>query len=187
MTPNEIKEFIKCKNNCTYFIETYCQIQHPIQGLVPFQLYNFQKDLLNAFQQHRFNITNKSRQVGLSTLSASYSLWLALFHKKKTIIIISIKDEDSMEFLKKIKTAYDGLPEFLKDDLVLNNQHKLEFSTGSVINSVASGSSAARGRTPSLLIIDECVAGDTLIKVKNKITGEELSLSIEDFYRMNHG
>lgn len=155
LTKQEIAEFAKCKTNVEYFIENYCLIQHPIQGLVPFKLYDFQKDILKSFYQHRFNISNKSRQVGMSTITASYALWLALFHKKRSIIIISIKDEDAKEFLKKIKTAYYHLPKWMQGTVVQDNVHTLELDSGSVITSVASGSSAARGRTPSLLIIDE--------------------------------
>ena len=156
LTKEQIAEIVRCKRDPAFFIDKYCMIQHPIMGLVPFKLYPFQRQILQDFQAHRFNITNKARQTGLSTITANYALWMALFHKKRTIIIISIKDDDAKDFLKKIKTAFYNIPDWLKDEPVVNNEHTLELSTGSVISSVASGSSAARGRTPSLLIIDEC-------------------------------
>ena len=155
MTPEQVKEFVKCKKSVVYFIETYCKISHPDKGIVPFILYDFQKEILKKFQIHQYNIANKSRQVGLSTLTASYALWLALFHKNKSIIILSIKDEDAQEFLKKIKLAYEELPDWMTDEPLKNNAHNLKLSNGSSITSTSSNAQATRGRTPSLLIIDE--------------------------------
>ena len=148
-------EFAKCRADPIYFMETYCRVAHPTKGLVPFKLYDFQKRVVKDFLNNRFVIVNKSRQVGLSTVTSNYALWLALFFKNRTIKIISIKDNDAKDFLKKIKTSYSGLPEWLRDEPVVSNVHTLELTSGSVIESVASGSSAARGTSPSLLIIDE--------------------------------
>ena len=155
LTQHQIQEFTRSKLDPAYFIENYCLIEHPLLGMIPFKLYPFQKDILKAFETNKYNISNKSRQVGMSTLTSAYALWMAMFHKKRSIIIISIKDDDAKAFLKKVKTAYYNLPKWMKDDPVQDNVHTLELTSGSWIASVASGSSAARGRTPSLLIIDE--------------------------------
>ena len=178
----QILEIKKCKESIVYFIENYCYIQHPVEGVIPFKLYEFQREVLREFTSHRFNIVNKSRQIGLSTLTACYALWYALFHKNKTITIISIKDEDAKEFLKKIKLAFEMLPDWMSEEPIVNNVHTLHLTSGSIITSVASGSQAARGRAISLLIIDECVTGDTLIKVRNKTTGQIREIPISDLY-----
>ena len=155
MEDRYLVEFAKCRQDPVYFMETYCRVAHPTKGLVPFKLYDFQKRVVRDFLNNRFVIVNKSRQVGLSTVTSNYALWLALFFKNRTIKIISIKDNDAKDFLKKIKTSYNGLPQWLRDEPVVSNVHTLELTSGSIIESVPSGSSAARGTSPSLLIIDE--------------------------------
>lgn len=119
------------------------------------KLWGFQRKIVKAFLNERFVITNKSRQIGLSTITSLYCLWLALFHLDKRIVIISIKDKDAMEFLEKIHLAHSNLPDWMQDKLVTDNAHEMEFTTRSKIESVASSTQAARGRSINLLIVDE--------------------------------
>ena len=86
----QVQEIIKCGKDPNYFFETYVKIQHPTRGLIPFRMYDFQKDCINDFRGNRFNIVLKSRQQGLSTLSAAYATWLALFKREQNILIIAI-------------------------------------------------------------------------------------------------
>jgi phage terminase large subunit-like protein len=182
MTPNQIAEFVKCKRDCIYFIESYVKIEHQKRGVIPFKMHPFQKVIANKFVNGRWNITNKSRQTGISTITSAYALWLALFHKSKRILIVSITDQDAMIFLQKVKLAFDRLPDWMKDDPITDNAHELKLTSGSVVRSVASSKNAARGQSLSLLIVDECVGPDTKITVRNKKTGEIQNLSIEDFF-----
>ena len=69
------KEYIKCAQDPAYFMKKYCMIQHPIRGKIPFELYDFQEKSVNEFHQNRFNVILKARQLGISTLTAGYSLW----------------------------------------------------------------------------------------------------------------
>ncbi len=85
----QINEIIKCGKDPAYFINTYLKIEHPLKGLIPFKTYNFQDRCLNDFNTHRFNIILKSRQLGISTIVAAYSIWQALFYKNKNILIIA--------------------------------------------------------------------------------------------------
>ena len=88
---NIVKEIIKCGQDPVYFIDKYAKIQHPIKGLVPFKLYDFQKDLTASFTKERFNIINKGRQLGVSTLIAAFSAWMILFYKDKNIFYVEFK------------------------------------------------------------------------------------------------
>ena len=85
-TKAQVKEIIKCGKDANYFFEKYVMIQHPVKGLIPFKMYDFQKTCIDDFQEHRFNIVLKSRQQGLSTLSAAYALWLAIFKREQNIL-----------------------------------------------------------------------------------------------------
>ena len=95
----QIKEFYRCRKDCTYFIENYVKIEHQMHGVIPFNMYPFQKEIVKNFQKYRWNITNKSRQTGISTITSAFALWLALFNRNKKILVLSIKDQDAQIFL----------------------------------------------------------------------------------------
>ena len=71
----------------------YCYIQHPQRWRIQFNLYPFQEKVLKLFRDNPYSIVLKSRQLGLSTLSAGYSLWMMLFNKDKNILCIATKQE----------------------------------------------------------------------------------------------
>ena len=82
------KEYVKCANDPVYFLKKYCVVQHPIKGKIPFNLYEFQEKSISEFVTNRFNIILKARQLGISTLTAGYSLWMMTFHQDKNILVI---------------------------------------------------------------------------------------------------
>ena len=153
---NQVKELIKCGKDPSYFLKKYIKIQHPTKGLVRFETYPFQDDCLKDFVDHRFNIILKSRQLGISTLSAAYAVWLAYFYKDKNILIIATKLAVAQNFIKKVKTAIRGLPEWMNlTEVVGSNKQGVEFSNGSQIKAVPTSDDAGRSEALSLLIIDE--------------------------------
>jgi hypothetical protein len=152
----QVKELIKCGKDPSYFLKKYVKIQHPTRGLVKFDTYGFQDDCLNDFVKHRFNIVLKSRQLGLSTLSAAYAVWLAYFYKDKNILIIATKLAVAQNFIKKVKTAIRGLPSWMNlTEVVGSNKQGVEFSNGSQIKAVPTSDDAGRSEALSLLIVDE--------------------------------
>jgi hypothetical protein len=68
------KEYIKCAMDPVYFMRKYCIIQHPQRGKINFNLYDFQAQTLNDIVSNDFTVILKARQLGLSTLTAGYSL-----------------------------------------------------------------------------------------------------------------
>lgn len=150
-----IEEFKRCKESPTYFISNYIKVTHPVRGLVPFKLYPFQHDILDALEGNRFNILRKFRQAGCTTISAAYSLWMIVFQKHKQVVILSKGDAESTEVLDRIKIMYEELPSFIKPKMVEDNKHTMKLSTGSTIKSRPSGKQSGRSLAGSLLIIDE--------------------------------
>lgn len=152
----QVKEIIRCGKDPQYFMNKYCKIQHPTRGLIPFKTYPFQDDCVSDFNAHRFNIVLKSRQLGLSTVSAMYAVWMALYHRDKNILIIATKQAVAMNIVKKVKTAIAGLPSWLiLPQIKSSTKTWVEFSNGSSIKSIATSEDAGRSEALSLLIIDE--------------------------------
>ena len=152
----QVQEIIKCGKDANYFFETYVKIQHPMRGMIPFNMYDFQKDCIDDFNEHRFNIILKSRQQGLSTLAAAYSLWLAIFKKEQSILVIATKLKIAQNFIVKVKSMLRSLPKWLiLPEMVSNNKQEIVFNTGSQIKAIPTSEDAGRSESLSLLIVDE--------------------------------
>ena len=67
-------EYKRCSTDPIHFMRKYCIIQHPTQGKIYFNLFPFQETTLTQFSTNRYNIVLKSRQLGISTLTAGYAL-----------------------------------------------------------------------------------------------------------------
>jgi hypothetical protein len=156
------REYLKCASDPVYFMRKYCTIQHPTRGKVKFDLYPFQEKCLTEFKDNRYNIILKARQLGISTLSAGYSLWLMLFHNDKNVLVIATGKETAKNLVTKVRVMYEGLPQWLKTGTEEINKLSLRFKNGSQIKAIASNESAGRSEALSLLIIDEAAFIDKI-------------------------
>ena len=156
------KEYVKCAQDPAYFMKKYCMIQHPIQGKIPFELYDFQNKIVNEFQEHRMNVILKARQLGISTLTAGYSLWMMTFQQDKNILVIATKQEVAKNLVTKVRVMHANLPSWLKQRCVEDNKLNLRYRNGSQIKAVSSGPEAARSEALSLLILDEAAFIDKI-------------------------
>lgn len=179
------EEFKKCIADPIHFMKAWCKIQHPEKGKIKFNLYDFQERTLDEIRRNRFNVILKSRQLGISTLVASYILWKMIFKTDQNVLVIAIKANVAKNLITKIRVMYDNLPIFLKQTKCIeNNKMSLAFENGSKVKAVPSTADAGRSEALSLLVMDECVSGDTKITIKNKLTGEIRELPIKDYYDM---
>ena len=149
------EEYKKCLLDPIYFIRKYCLIQHPTRGKIPFNLYSFQEELINHFTQNSRNIILKNRQMGISTLSAAYALWLMLFHKDKFVIVIATKQDVAKNIITKVKVMHGNLPSWLKIKCTEDNKLGQTYINGSWIKAITTSSEdSGRSEGVSLLIID---------------------------------
>ena len=100
------REYVKCVESPQHFMRKYCTIQHPKRGKMKFDLYDYQDDMVNQFKSHRYNIILKSRQLGISTLSAGYSLWMMLFNADKNILVIAKDKDTAKNLVTKVRVMY---------------------------------------------------------------------------------
>jgi hypothetical protein len=149
------QEYIKCATDPVHFMKKYYMIQHPKRGRIQFNLYPFQEKVLRLFQKNTYNVVNKSRQLGISTLSSAYALWLMLFHKDKNILCIATKQETAKNMVTKVRFAYNNLPNWLKVKADEDNKLSLRLSNGSQIKAVGATADAGRSEAVSLLLLDE--------------------------------
>jgi len=136
-------------------MKNYVKIQHTVRGLIPFETYEFQDDCVKQFETNRFNIVLKSRQLGLSTVTAAYAVWFAIFKKDKNILVIATKLSTAMNFIKKVKIMLDGLPKWLLLTKFEPTKQAIRFDNGSQINAIPTSPDAGRSEALSLLIVDE--------------------------------
>ena len=149
------REYLKCASDSVYFMRKYCTIQHPQRGKIKFDLYDFQEKVLGEFLDNSYNMILKSRQLGISTLTAGYSLWTMLFNSDKNILVIATDKDTAKNLVTKVRVMYQGLPSWLKVKVDEDNKLSLVFSNGSRIKAVSSNTDAARSEALSILVLDE--------------------------------
>ena len=153
-------EYVKCAKDPVYFMKKYCLIQHPTKGKIPFKLFPYQEELTNDVQDNDRVIILKSRQLGISTLSAGYSLWMMLFHTDKNILVVAIDQNTSKNLVTKVNVMFENLPSWLKLRTTEKNKLSLRLANGSQIKAVASSGTSGRSEALSLVIIDEAAFVD---------------------------
>ena len=149
------KEYLKCAQDPAYFLKKYAVIQHPIEGKIPFSLYDFQEKMIYDFDKHNYNVILKARQLGISTLTAGYALWMMTFQSDKNILVIATKQDTAKNLVTKIRVMHANLPNWVKSNCVEDNKLSLRYSNGSQVKAISSTEDAGRSEALSLLILDE--------------------------------
>ena len=154
-TEDQVIEFLKCKEDPVYFALKYIRIVSLDEGLIPFEMYNFQKELIQNFHEKRFNIAKLPRQTGKSTTVVSYLLHYALFNDNIRIAILANKAETARELLQRLQLSYENLPKWLQQGVGSWNKGSLELENGSKIIAASTSSSAVRGNSFNIIFLDE--------------------------------
>ena len=152
----KVKEILKCGKDPSYFLTTYARISHPMHGLILFDTYDFQDELLDQFNDYRFNVILKARQLGISTITAGYIVWMMLFHRDKAILVMATKFATAGNLVKKVKGIMRNVPDWLKIATIdVDNRTSFELSNGSSIKAASTSGDAGRSEALSLLVLDE--------------------------------
>ena len=154
-TDEQVEEFIKCSQDPVYFITHYIKIISLDKGLVPFDLYDFQEDMVERFHAHRFNIAKLPRQSGKSTVVTAYLLWYTLFNDNVNVAILANKAATAREMLQRLQLSYENLPNWMQQGVVNWNRGSLELENGSKIMAASTSASAVRGMSFNIIFLDE--------------------------------
>jgi len=154
-TENMIREYVSCAKDPIYFAQNYIQIVHVDHGLIPIDLYDYQREIIEKTTNNRRTCVVTSRQAGKTTTAVCLILHYILFNDHKLVALLANKGDAAREILDRIKTAYEALPKWLQQGVVEWNKGSVEFENGSKIVAAATSSSAIRGKSVSFLYIDE--------------------------------
>ena len=154
-TKKEVAEVIKCAEDPVYFIKKYIQIVSLDKGLIPFDMYDFQEEMVGKFHKHRFNIAKLPRQSGKSTIVTSYLLWYVLFNDSVNVAILANKAATAREMLQRLQLSYENLPRYLQQGILQWNRGSLELENGSKIMAASTSASAVRGMSFNVIFLDE--------------------------------
>ena len=154
-TKKQIDEWIKCKKDPVYFAMNYIKIISLDEGLVPFSMYDFQKEILRDFHGNRFNIAKLPRQTGKSTTVVAYLLYYAIFYDSVNIGILANKASTARELLSRLQLAYENLPKWMQHGVLVWNKGNVELENGSKILAASTSASAVRGMSFNILFLDE--------------------------------
>lgn len=153
--PELVQEYARCMKDPVYFCEKYVKVIALDKGLVPFILYEYQKNMFDHFDNNRFNIVLACRQSGKSISACAYLLWYALFNGEKTIAVMANKGATAREMLGRITLMLENIPFFLQPGCKALNKGSIEFSNNSRIVAAATSGSSIRGMSVNLLYLDE--------------------------------
>ena len=154
-TKEQVTEIIKCSQDPVYFIENYCQIVSLDRGLIPFKLYECQKEKVHTILNNRKVILMEGRQQGKTITSAACILWYTLFQENKTVAILANKSSAAREVLSRYELMYEMLPIWMQQGVKTFNKGDIELENGSKVFTAATSTSGIRGKSVNWLYIVE--------------------------------
>ena len=154
-TEEQVAEIIKCTEDPVHFIKNYVKIVNVDRGLVPFDMWPFQEEMVKTFHENRFCIAKMPRQVGKTTTTVGYMLWSVLFNPDYTVGILANKGSLAREILDRLTKAYEYLPLWLQQGVVVWNKGNIELENGSKIFAYATSAAGVRGGSYNLIFLDE--------------------------------
>ena len=154
-TKEQVEELQKCKEDPVYFINNYVKFVTFDKGLTDFKLYPYQEDLINKYNNNRFNICKSSRQAGKTSIGLFYGLHHIIFNDNMTEGILSLNTLTARNTLQRLMTAYENLPEWMQHKVIIKNKSTLELENGSRVIVGNTTYNSFKGWTFNLTFLDE--------------------------------
>lgn len=154
-TEEQIAEYVKCIKDPVYFIRTYVKINSLDRGIIPFEMWQWQEELVRAYAEERYVITKIGRQSGKTQTTSAYLLWCVLFNPNYTAAILANKHSTAIEIVERIKLSYLELPVWMQQGVTSWNRTSIELENGSRIISNSTSPAAIRGYSINCLFLDE--------------------------------
>jgi len=162
--PIILKEYGKCVDSAEYTITTYFTLIDPILSKrVPVSFYPYQRISIRDFVEFDYNMTMKTRQTGMTTITELFVAWFMSTKGNQVINILAQEKKTSRKFLRSVRKVLDDarlrapwlIPHYDKTN---NGRDSFGLNNGSTILAEANKPDACRGDTINLLVIDEVAA-----------------------------
>jgi len=154
-TEEQVGEYIRCQQNPLHFVTEHIKIVSLDEGLIPFGVRDYQEDMINRFHNERFVICKMARQSGKSTTILAYLLHYILFNENVSVAVLANKKSTAMELLGRLQLAYEHLPKWLQQGILIWNKGNIELENGSKILASSTSGSAIRGGSFNIIFLDE--------------------------------
>jgi len=155
-TKEQLEEYVKCANDPVYFCSKYVKVKTLDKGVMPFKLYDYQEKFVREIHKNRFVISKWPRQSGKSTSVIGYICHYVTFNQSVNVAILANKLKTAKdELFAKLQLAYENLPQFLQQGVIEWNKTSFKLENGSRVVCDATSSSAIRGGSYNLLLLDE--------------------------------
>jgi len=155
---DQIADLLACMdpdNGYLYFARKFAYIQHPVQGKLLYDPYEYQLGLMDSYHNFRFNINMMPRQTGKTTCASIYLAWYAMFVPDQTILVAAHKYTGAQEIMSRIRFVYESCPDHIRAGVTSYNKQSIEFENGSRIVAQTTTGNTGRGMSISLLYCDE--------------------------------
>lgn len=172
-TPEMVEDLERARKSILHF-SRFFYIVNLDEGKQPIKLYTYQKRILKALVDNRFNVVLASRQIGKTSMLTIFALWMVCFADDYRVLLIANKESTAINIFKRIRLAYEMLPNFLKPGVINYAKTGIELANGSSIGISTTTSDAARGESIN------CVAGDSMVTVRDKVTSKIVKMSIRE-------
>ena len=151
----QVGEYIRCQQNPLHFVSEHIKIVSLDEGLINFDVRDYQKDMIDRFHNERFVICKMARQSGKSTTILAYLLHYILFNENVSVAILANKKTTAMELLGRLQLAYENMPKWLQQGILIWNKGNIELENGSKILASSTSGSAIRGGSFNIIFLDE--------------------------------
>ena len=136
-TEEQAAEYVKCMEDPIHFIKIYMKIVNVDKGLVNFDLYPFQEKMIRSFHDERFTICKIGRQSGKSITCIAFFLHYILFNKDVSVALLANKLATARELLSRLQRAYENLPKWLQQGVMVWNKGSIELENGAKVLAAA--------------------------------------------------
>lgn len=154
-TADMITEMKRCKEDIVYFAENYFFIVSLDRGKEKISLYEAQKRVLRTFVKERHAVVCSSRQIGKSTMLTVFSLWMVCFNTDYRAAIVANKETTAINIFKRIRMAYEQLPNFIKPGVKEYGKTGLTLGNDSSIIVSTTTATSIRGDSLNCVLLDE--------------------------------
>ena len=157
-TIEEIEHLERCMDPVDgplYFAKNFIKIQHPTRGSIPFEPYEYQERLIEAYHGNKQCIAMLPRQMGKTTCAVAYLLWYTMFVPDCQVLIAAHKYEGAKDIMDRYRFGYENLPDFVRAGVYSYNRNTIEYDNGSRIQATTTTENTGRGKSLSLIYCDE--------------------------------